>query len=125
MSFDDTCPRCHAFPETVMHVLRDYNEVHNFWTKHFNQRFWSKFFSLGEHAWLDWNLSTENVGVSIGALWRDRNSLVFSQSSSMGEDLWASIRSQVHFIENTLVNLLISCSILHDSASPSSWSKPP
>lgn len=119
MVADDICLRCHSAVESMMHILRDCEEVQKFWSKHINQRVWSKFFSLGEHTWIDWNVSTVNVGlipwswsiffgVAIWALWRDRNSMIFSQNSSMGEELWDLIFSQVHFIENTLANQMMS-----------------
>lgn len=33
MSADDLYPRCHLYPETLMHVLRDCEQVHEFWSK--------------------------------------------------------------------------------------------
>lgn len=89
---NDLCPRCHLYPETLMHMLRDCEDVHEFWSKNINHNHWSKFFSLGLQAWLDWNLSQNDIGIShwkwnlvfgvaCWALWRDKNLLVFSNQS--------------------------------------------
>lgn len=75
----------------------------------------SKFFNLSKF----WNLI---FGVATWALWRDRNTLVFSLQSSMGDELWSSVCNQVHFIENTLTNPLMSRD-RHRQSSPASWSK--
>lgn len=77
------------------------------------------FFSLGQHAWLDWNLTSTDVGMApwrwpilfgvvVWAVWKDGKSLVFSQQSNMREVLWSSICNQVHFIKNLIVNSLAS-----------------
>lgn len=92
-----------------MHVLRDYGKVKAFWSHIISEQNWSKFFSLGLHAWLDWNLSTNNVGtlhgnwstifgVSIWLLWNDQNSLIFSGESDVGESLWHTVYNKVAFI---------------------------
>lgn len=39
-------PRCNLYPETVMHMLRDFDHVHDFWSKNINPIHWSRFFSL-------------------------------------------------------------------------------
>lgn len=43
MPVEDLCPRCKSYPETLMHTLRDCEEVHDFWSKHIKPKFWSKF----------------------------------------------------------------------------------
>lgn len=104
MTDDPMCPRCNSCPETIMHLLRDCEEASTFWNEVINPNAWSKFFSLGLFPWLEWNLSSKNdeIGktpwswftfftVSVAALWKDRNSLVFSQESKMGKELWFSI----------------------------------
>lgn len=131
----DMCPRCNSCLELVMHMLRDCEDVHKFWSKVLNSSQWSKFFSLGLHAWLNWNLTSSNIGVSswswtimfgvvVWALWRDRNSLVFSQVSQMGDDLWAFINNQVHFIEKSISHPMASLD-LHLKSAVASWKKPP
>lgn len=76
------CPRCNAHSESIMHMLRDCEDIHNFWSKHINQTHWSKFFSLGLEAWLGWNQTLNGIGitpwiwqilfdVAVWALWQD------------------------------------------------------
>lgn len=87
-------------------------------------------FSLGQ-----WNISHNDIGlthwnwnlvfgVTCWALWKDRNSLVFSNVSNMGDGLWSSICNQAHFIANNFAKPQQSISHFRSSA-PSSWSKPP
>jgi len=45
-----------------MHVLRDCDEVKLFWDHIIKTDYWSKHFSLGTLAWLEWNLSTNDIG---------------------------------------------------------------
>lgn len=50
MTNDELCPRCLHSPETIMHVLRDCEEVSSLWAKVVHQDKWSQFFSLGLHG---------------------------------------------------------------------------
>lgn len=95
MTSEVLCPRCNLFPETLMHTLWDCEEVQS---KHIKPEFWSKFFSLGQYAWLDLNLSNAKIGLvpwewssvfgtALWAIWKYRNSVVFSHQSKMGDDL--------------------------------------
>lgn len=61
MSYSDLYPRCHRYPETIIHLLRDCEEVNDFWSKHLDPSIWSRFFSLGQQAWLDWNMSSSRI----------------------------------------------------------------
>lgn len=61
---NDLCPRCQAYPETLMHMLRDCEYVHDIWSKNINHDHCSKFFSLGLYAWMEWNLSQNDIGLS-------------------------------------------------------------
>lgn len=135
MTNENYCPRCNSQPEDLMHLLRDCEEVQDLWKKHIKQDLWSKFFSLGQYAWFDWNLAAVNIGqvpwkwplvfgIAIWAIWKDRKSLVFSHISSMGDSLWSMIFNHAHFIENSSVNPLKSrdLSYCHNSGS---WKKPP
>lgn len=94
MTADDLCLRCHRCPETIMHLLKDCEEVKDFWPSLINLDQWSSFFSIGLHNWLDWNLSSTQVGilqgnwlvvfgVAINNIWKDRNSMVFSQTTKI------------------------------------------
>lgn len=60
----DICPRCIAYPETLMHALRDCDEVQAFWSKAVSHEAWSSFFSLGLHAWLEFNMSGSHASHS-------------------------------------------------------------
>lgn len=68
-----------------------------------------------------WNLV---FGVACWALWRDRNLLVFSYQSNIGEVLWSSVCNQAHFIANNLEKPMMSRDQFTTS-SQSAWTKPP
>lgn len=99
---DGCCPRCHDSPETVMLVIRDCEEVHDFWYSVINSIHVSRFFSLSLERWLDFNLTNEQAGFAnstwqtffgsaIYELLRDRKWLVFSHSTVLGQgydSLW-------------------------------------
>lgn len=98
MTADELCPRCHRCLETIMHMIRDCDDVKEFWSKLIDPDSWSSFFSLGLHSWLNWNLSSKAInphninwpmtfGIAVKDIWKDRNSLVFSQVSIMGSNL--------------------------------------
>lgn len=50
MSDHNICPRCNSQPESLTHLLRDCDEVQEFWKRHIKQDFLSKFFSLGQYS---------------------------------------------------------------------------
>jgi ribonuclease HI len=94
-----------------MHCLRDCEDAREFWTNIINPEVWSKFFSIGLNSWLDWNLSNDNIGnnmnnwsiffgVAVNELWKDRNSLVFSNISVIDRNLLYKINTQVSSIIN-------------------------
>lgn len=108
--------------------------MHHFWEKHIKPENWSKFFSLGQYAWLDWNLASADIGlvpwnwsalfgIAIWAIWKDRNSLVFSNSSCMGEELWSLVCNHTHFYEYVSVNSKSSTD-LNQGSSSATWIKP-
>lgn len=85
------------------------------------EEYWSKFFSLDLHYWLDWRLSKEPLsfwdggcqgnwfvffGASVTTLWKDRNRLVFSSVSYMGEAIWFDILHQVNLIVKEVMSLV-------------------
>lgn len=81
MTQDNVCPSSSSSPENLMHLLRDCEEVQNFWNQSVDPRHWSKFFSLGLHQRIDWILSVKNIcsaswnwatffGVAVWAIWR-------------------------------------------------------
>lgn len=47
MTDDDTCPRCSMQHESIMHSLRDYDELRGFWSRRIDDDHWARFFSLG------------------------------------------------------------------------------
>lgn len=70
-------------------------------------------FSPWVSAWIDWNLSTPNVGnipwdwslffgVACSMLWNDRNSWVFNKSSKLGLTLFHDICGYVRFVDHEL-----------------------
>lgn len=112
MASTDMCPRCNICPETVMHVLRDCEDVQDFSKAQIHPDHVSRFLSLGLHGWLDFNLCTPNVGlddinwqlyfgVSLYELWRDRNRLVFDRNTSLGEDLRRFLVNESRFISHS------------------------
>jgi hypothetical protein len=50
MTTENNCPRCNNAPESIMHVLRDCEEVTKFWNSIVRPEHWVKFFSLGLHT---------------------------------------------------------------------------
>lgn len=46
LTADVICPGCNSCPETIMHILRDYEETQQFWDKVIKPDHRSKFFSL-------------------------------------------------------------------------------
>lgn len=116
MTSDDLCPRCHRCPETIMHLLRDCDEIRDLWYGVVDPDLCSKFFSIGLHPWLEWNLSHSLIGrdqgdwriffgVLVDNLWRDRNALVFSNLSNLGEHLLYQASCQTRFIIHNLQRL--------------------
>lgn len=98
MAHDDSCSRCSLNPESIMHILRDCDEVRDFWSTVVHTDQMARFFSLRFHSWLDWNLSCKDMGrdqvewctffgVAIYELWRDRNNFVFSMHTNLGREL--------------------------------------
>lgn len=88
------CPRCHLYPETVMHVLRDCEITLELWEEIVDPAVWHLFASLGLERWLEFNLKHHRMGASsdhwpilfatmIHLLWIDRNHLVFSGKSAL------------------------------------------
>lgn len=119
MCGDATCSRCLHLDETISHCIRDCDEVRELWAKVIHPDHYSKFFSLGLYAWIDWNLTNPNVGitpwdwslffgVACSMLWNDRNSWVFNKSSKMGPTLFYDICGYVRFIDQELKKLLPS-----------------
>lgn len=112
MASDDLCPRCKVCPETAMHVIRDCEDVQHFWYSFVHPDHVSRFFSIGLEGWLNLNLSNTTVGhtcsdwqtffgIAIYELWRDRNRLVFSNSSNLGQGLQQFVESQFQFVVHT------------------------
>lgn len=110
MTNDNLCPRCQGGPETLLHMLRDCDEVQSFWQSVVHLDHLSRFFSLGTCSWLDWNMTEKYVGriqldwqlffrVAVYELWRDRNSLAFSQESKLGSHLLVVTMQQAYFIQ--------------------------
>lgn len=109
MTADELCPRCCKHLETIMHMARDCEEVREFWSSLINPSSWSKFFSVGLHNWMDWDLSSNNIGthhldwpivfgIAVHEVWKDKNSLVFARSSSMRNNLTFLVLNQANFI---------------------------
>jgi hypothetical protein len=88
MTDDNSCYRCQHGPESIIHVLRDCKEAMKFWSWIIKPYNWAKLFSLGLISWLEWNLGDEDIGirprvtsfgVSVNALCKDHNKLIFNQ----------------------------------------------
>lgn len=115
MALEDVCPRCGNCPETDMRVLRDCEEIQEFWRRVVHPDHISRFLSVGLDGWLSFNLGSSNVGqvevdwrlffgVAIYDLWRDRNRLVFNNLSSLGLDLHRYIVNEAKFISHSLAS---------------------
>lgn len=98
MASNDLCPRCQMCPETVMHAIRDCEEVQSFWYDMIHPDQISHFFSIGLDGWLHLNLSSSEVGqtstdwriffgIAVYELWCDRNRLVFVGSTALSQGL--------------------------------------
>lgn len=136
ISFDDVCPCYKEHPDTIMHVLRDCEDVKNFWSPIISQQHWSRFFSIGLHAWPEFNLSSKEVsntywnwptlfGVAIRELWLDRNQLVFIGKSGFPSSIYSIIRSQVSVVEREITKS-VPCFIEESLCEISvSWKAPP
>lgn len=62
MTKDTSCLRCLDQSESIMHYLRDCNQILDFWSKLVPSEKWSQFASRGFHSWLVWNLESTDVG---------------------------------------------------------------
>jgi ribonuclease HI len=136
MTRENLCPRCGDYPETIMHVLRDCEELKMFWNDLICQDDWSKFFSLGLHRWIDWNITTSHIGskhdnwqiffgVAVCELWKDRNSLVFNRKSLIENQLLRLVTNQANFITSSS-NLHVESNLYPSKRSIEvSWTPPP
>jgi hypothetical protein len=135
MTNDDLCPRCQSQPETIMHMLRDCEDVQQYWNQFITEDYWAKFFSLGLHAWLEWNITTKNIGasstdwpiffgVSVWALWKDRNKLVFSRETELGNHLTSKVVNMAYQIEKE-INCPLASRDENIAKRNTLWIKPP
>lgn len=61
MAADDHCPRCLQGPESIMHILRDCDEVRDNWYAVLHPDHYSRFFSFGLHSWIDWSPTISHI----------------------------------------------------------------
>lgn len=91
---DSLCPRCKYQDESILHTIRDCEDVKKVWNQFIHHDHWAKFFSLGLHDWIEFNLKGQNLkapvgfwssffGIMVYHLWNDRNNLVFGRSSML------------------------------------------
>lgn len=84
---------------------------------------WSKFFILDFEAWIDWNLSSDDIenlpwpwplyfGVIVSNLWHDRNKLIFSNCSQLYYQLKDVVINHMHVIDHSLRHPLYSSGLL-------------
>ncbi|GAU25012.1 hypothetical protein TSUD_154860 [Trifolium subterraneum] len=99
MTDDNSCPRCQQGPESIMHVLRDY---------------------IGNTPW-SW---VTFVGVSVNALWKDRNELMFNQYSNLRQNWLLHIANQVHMVANSIIKPMTYMES-SESIIPIIWEPPP
>ncbi|RYR27976.1 hypothetical protein Ahy_B01g052052 [Arachis hypogaea] len=89
---DSTCPRCHQFEETILHVLRDCPFIRKVWTSIIPRDYQDTFFSQSFHDWLRKNLLEASPSVNgtpwpitftttCNLAWKSRNELIFSEDS--------------------------------------------
>lgn len=69
MKNDSLCPRCLLNEESIMHLLRDCDDVRDFWSQVVNEDNWSRSFSLGLSAWLEWNIYDNIMGYQVHGDW--------------------------------------------------------
>lgn len=117
MTNDYLCPKYTQQEVTIMHVLRDCNEVMYHWNEFVSQNCWEKFNYLGLQQWLYFNLTQKEhipsgtqatfFGISIYNLWRDMNNLVFNKARVLANDFKHQILAQMHSITNSFKRLNI------------------
>lgn len=136
MTADSSCARCSDGPESVMHILRDCEQVFDFWKAVVHPDHISRFFSLGFHSWLEWNLTTSGIGcidsnwsiyfgVAIYELWKDRNSFVFSRLASLGANLLFIVLQETKFIEEQRIKPSLHCTFKEKRLVHIAWTPPP
>ncbi|KAF7800755.1 Ribonuclease H protein [Senna tora] len=97
-----TCPRCGREDETVLHALRDCDEVAELWMRFVAPQRWNTFFSLELGDWIDWNRRihagnelSDNwqtiFGVACWQIWKSRNFIVFENRDSNLQDVFFQI----------------------------------
>lgn len=116
MTADELCPRCYKYPESIMHLAKDCDEVKDFWSSLIDLILWSKLFSIVFHNRMDWNISSNNIGIhhldwsavfgiTVHDIWKDMNSLIFAHSSTLGTNMLFNVLNQVGFISKIRGNV--------------------
>ncbi|KAF7842625.1 hypothetical protein G2W53_004923 [Senna tora] len=99
MTSDDTCPRCGRAEETILHAIRDCEDIKALWLRFVRPSYWEHFFSCNLVEWMEWNLKTDvgsdlakdwrtGFGVICWQIWKNRNLLVFEDHTSNKDDLF-------------------------------------
>ncbi|KAK7267538.1 hypothetical protein RIF29_20214 [Crotalaria pallida] len=102
-------------PESILHCLRNCDEVFPFWDKVVKLDHWSRFFSINLDSWLRMNLKEDGIGhdnldwllffgVTIWMIWKDRNRLVSERHTDMSTVLFFQVLNYLHTIERALEN---------------------
>ncbi|KAF7820411.1 putative ribonuclease H protein At1g65750 family [Senna tora] len=99
MTTDATCPRCGKADETILHAIRDCEDIKDLWIRFVRPSYWEQFFSCNLVKWVDWNLKTDvgsdlakdwRIGFEVVCwqVWKNRNLLVFEDHTSNKDDLF-------------------------------------
>ncbi|KAF7838438.1 ribonuclease H [Senna tora] len=93
--------KCGRDEETILHALRDCEDINTVWLRFVHPSKWDTFFSRNLLDWMEWNFTYEagllmdkNWKVAFGALcwqiWKNRNLIVFKNGVSNYDDLFFS-----------------------------------
>ena len=89
LQINPSCPLCHQYPESILHLLRDCPIASNVWHNLNPPSLTSTFFSQDLHSWLEANCNLVNnvtrssvpwhtlFSFAIWTIWNHRNKVVF------------------------------------------------
>ncbi|CAJ2678574.1 unnamed protein product [Trifolium pratense] len=69
MTNGNSCPQRQQGLESIMHVLRDFEDIMKFWSSIIKPDNWAKFFSMDLMSWLEWYLDNGDIENTLGVGW--------------------------------------------------------
>nr|KYP52893.1 Putative ribonuclease H protein At1g65750 family [Cajanus cajan] len=128
---NDGCPICYKACETCIHLLRDCDFTHVIWQRLHATSHIEEFYDLTLQEWLKFNLSCTNkawvctFAIGLDAIWKARNSLVFSQSSTTPNQAVCEVTGRVRELSKNLISSSFNSHIQREMCHTISWSCPP